>query len=148
MEQVYPQLNLEIIAKKNPFTGRLGKKEFCVKSGIYGYEGFETQKKLDAWLSRLGLKAILVDEIKDENKEYALFTIEGQIVERLFWDLSEIPVNADMFVGRSNGTEVHCFSLKTDFGAIVWRPNPNAKQVYRKFSLQEYAKFKRGAFSK
>lgn len=147
MEKTYTQLTVSRRAKGDYSMHPAGREKYAVSSGVYGYDGFKTDKEFSDWLTRMNLTTTQIDGSTDTD-EWGYFTIGGFIIERLFWDLSEIPIKADMFVGLSNGSEVHCFSLPVDGGTLVWRPNPNAKEVYRGFSIAEYAKFKRGDYLK
>lgn len=143
---VYSDLTLVRRAKGDYDKHLAGKSKYILCSGIYSYERFDSREEVELWTKRLNLNAVLIDGTDNED-EYGYYQIEGVITEYLFWSLGEIPIEADMFVGKANGSDVHCFSLATETGATIWRPNPNAKEVYRGLSIAEYAKFKRGEYT-
>lgn len=58
-----------------------------------------------------------------------------------FWKLSDIPENAKPFKALSNGSIVNCFFLNNGETIHIYRPNPNAKEVYKPLALKERIKF-------
>lgn len=47
-----------------------------------------------------------------------------------FWDVKDVPAGAKKFVDLCNGGYVDCYILDKGDSATVYRPNPNAKNVY------------------
>ena len=58
-----------------------------------------------------------------------------------FWSLSEIPENAKKIKGHSNGSIVDCYILNDGETLHIYRPNPNAKEVYKPLPLNEHIKY-------
>lgn len=60
-----------------------------------------------------------------------------------FWTLSEIPEGAKKIKGLSNGSIVDCYILNDGETLHVYRPNPNAKEVYKPLSISEHIAYER-----
>lgn len=56
---------------------------------------------------------------------------------RYFWSLDEVPENARRFVSLCNGEYVDCYITDDGQTATVYRPNPNAKNVYIPYNYRE-----------
>lgn len=56
---------------------------------------------------------------------------------RYFWSLGEVPENARRFVSLCNGEYVDCYITDDGQTATVYRPNPNAKNVYIPYNYRE-----------
>ena len=56
-----------------------------------------------------------------------------------FWSLDEIPENARRFVSLCNGEYVDCYITDDGQTATIYRPNPNAKNVYIPYNYREMA---------
>ena len=55
-----------------------------------------------------------------------------------FWRLDEVPAGAVPFVGLSNGSLVTCYATNDGETIRLFRPNPNAKEVYRPLSTADH----------
>lgn len=60
-----------------------------------------------------------------------------------FWKLSEIPDGAKKIKGLSNGNIVDCYIWNDGETLHVYRPNPNAKEVYKPLPIDEHIKYMR-----
>lgn len=58
-----------------------------------------------------------------------------------FWKKEELPAGAKKIKGLSNGAIVDCFYIIKKDNILFYRPNPNAKRVYRPLSVEEHIKF-------
>lgn len=139
----YSNLSLTIIERpSDKFHG--GYKYLISGYAGMGYVAFKTEKGFNQWLERSNVK---LEHIEDKHySDYGLlqlFRVIGTIEEKLFWSLSEIPVNAVKYKDFSNGSLVDCYCLKTETGSIVYRPNSNAKEVYKPLPLDEQIAYSR-----
>ena len=50
-----------------------------------------------------------------------------------FWHKNDVPRNAKSFIGLSNGSYVDCYYADIDGWRIIYKPNPNAKEVYKPY---------------
>lgn len=55
-----------------------------------------------------------------------------------FWDLCELPEGIVPFIGLSNGSLVTCYALNKEGKISLYRPNPNAKEVYKPLTMAEH----------
>ena len=55
-----------------------------------------------------------------------------------FWKLSDLPEGAKPFKALSNGSIVTCYFLNDGKEITIYRPNPNAKEVYQPLELKEH----------
>ena len=57
--------------------------------------------------------------------------------------MEEIPEDAIKFKGLSNGSLVDCYYIHTEKGSDIYKPNSNAKDVYKPLPLKEHIEFQR-----
>lgn len=70
---------------------------------------------------------------------YSEYDVDRKFVEgRSFWSLDEVPSGAKPFLGLSNGSIVTCYFVNDGRTISIYRPNPNAKEVYNPLSLREH----------
>ena len=55
-----------------------------------------------------------------------------------FWKLEDLPRGAKPIKALSNGSIVDCYFTNDGRNVIFYRPNPNAKDVYKPLSLAEH----------
>lgn len=132
-------------AKNDSVQG--GYKYLIKDYGFRPYTAYETDKGFNDWLERSNLKLEHIEtnsiEADGEMTTVDIYKAHGTITDRLFWDMKEVPENAKKFKGLSNGSLVDCYYIHTENGAEIYRPNPNAKEVYKPLSLEEHLEFQR-----
>lgn len=57
-----------------------------------------------------------------------------------FWKLSDVPKEAKPIIAHSNGSLVTCYALNDGNTVWIYRPNPNAKEVYDAMELNQHIK--------
>ena len=80
----------------------------------------------------------------EEHGKYRRYSISRTIDDRCgggFWKLSDIPDDAKPFKALSNGSIVDCYFLNDGETIHIYRPNPNAKEVYKPLSLKDHINF-------
>lgn len=113
--------------------------KFLVDDSHYSYCAFKTNEGFRQFLQRGNLKLKYKDRwIHPDHGLCRAYDVIGSIEERSFWSLHEIPAGAQTFKAHSNGKLVDCFYLQTDTGATIYRPNPNAKNVYKPLPLEQH----------
>lgn len=60
-----------------------------------------------------------------------------------FWNINELPKNVKKIVALSNGSRVVCYYKMTSKEVIFYRPNPNAKNVYKPLSLKKHREYEK-----
>lgn len=111
-------------------------KEPCFTS----YSAYQTDKGFKEFLKRNEIKMKIV------NKEYkSYYVLNKEIEEKLFWNLSQIEnlENCKSFTGLSNGSLVTCYVDVHEDYVTIYRPNPNAKKVYKPMNITEHIKYQR-----
>ena len=68
--------------------------------------------------------------------EYACFPRD--IEEKHFSSLADLPKGAKPFWYLSDGNYTICYYLKTDSKTTIYKPDPNARDVYTPYGLTEY----------
>ena len=58
-----------------------------------------------------------------------------------FWSLDEIPEGAKPIKALSNGSIVDCFFTNDGNEVVFYRPNPNAKDVYKPLALRDHIEY-------
>ena len=116
--------------------------KYLIKKGMYAYTAFHTEKGFNQFLeiANIKLNEPRIIESEKHGKLYS-YLIDSEIDEILFWELEEVPKEAKKFKGLSNGSYVDCYYIHTENGAKIFRPNPNAKEVYKPLSLDEHIKY-------
>lgn len=109
---------------------------------------FNTDEQLDEWLEFTGIHKTLVEEKPALNPECGIWRRYDCDVEYDrneicggFWKLSEVPTQAKPILGHSNGSIVTCYIWNDGKQLHIYRPNPNAKEVYKPLSLEEHIKY-------
>lgn len=109
---------------------------------LVGYTAFKTARGFNDWLQRSNLKLEFKDTsvmYRGEEKTTAhIYEAKGTIEESSFWKKEELPENAVLFKGLSNGSLVDCYYVHTASGSKIYRPNPNAKEVYNPLPVSEH----------
>lgn len=63
------------------------------------------------------------------------YNVKESFAEASFWHKSEVPKDARPILGHSNGSIVKCYWRKVNDVIELYRPNPNAKEVYKPLPL-------------
>ena len=128
----------------DPKRSEMGYK-FLITRGATNWTAFKTVAGFKQFMKVYGLQ---IDTTKTQIQE--LIYSNGRIMhikfkpskfnEYSFWKLSDIPnfKKCKKFIGLSNGSYVDCFYKQWKNGNIVYRPNPNAKDVYQPLSIDEH----------
>lgn len=69
--------------------------------------------------------------------------LESELVfkdEGYFWKKEDLPSGAKKIKALSNGSIVDCYYKKEKSAVCFYRPNPNAKNVYKPLSIEEHIK--------
>lgn len=124
-----------------------GYKYLITSHGLMPYTAFRTDKGFNDWLKRSNLTLEHIDtnkiEQEDETITVKMYKANGTIKEFSFWNMEQVPTNAIQFKGFSNGSLVDCYYIHTENGSEIYRPNPNAKEVYKPLSINEHIEHQR-----
>ncbi len=119
---------------------------FTIQQGFTSWVAYRTVKGFRRFLQLTGLE---IDESQTKYKDCSEFG-NGRLVymtckprgiedDRYFWELADIPTDAEHFIGLCNGSYVDCYALREPAKTTIFRPNPNAKNVYHPYDYREAA---------
>ncbi|GGJ57338.1 hypothetical protein [Virgibacillus salexigens] len=130
--------NLTVIAYEKPLQEKMNYKYLIKSSGFQSYTAYKTDKGFQFFLESRNLQLKLVDEIYNENTGMTrIYNVIGEVQEESFWHIKDIPQEAIAYKDLSNGSIVACYYLHNINGATIYRPNPNAKEVYDPMPLDD-----------
>lgn len=110
----------------------------------FNFATFKTFKQLKAFIARFGGVLKITDKhIKNDGK--LLYTLDSGLkfvdAKRYFGDKKEVPESAKPIKALSNGSIVKCYYTIDNDVVTFYRPNPNAKNVYKPLSIKEHIAF-------
>lgn len=116
-----------------------------IHNNFYHFAEMNTVKQLESFSKLFGFTYKLEEVSESEqNGKYERYSMSHAIDDRCgggFWKLSDIPENVKPFKGLSNGSIVDCYFLNDGKTIHIYRPNPNAKEVYKPLSIKEHISF-------
>ena len=113
--------------------------EIIIHYGMWHFSSCKTIEQLNKFTKVLGIEYFLHEE-KDNMKVYITNTV---VKEKLFWELKELPSDVKKIKGLSNGSIVDCYFNKKENVLNVYRPNPNAKNVYKKMDFKKELEYRK-----
>ena len=144
--RIHKDFDIVVYDKARNDIKQQGYKYLIKTSPAMSYTAFKTDAGFKEWLERSNLRIIfkqtMAEYTEDEVKKVELYKAKGVIETISFWHMEEIPAHAKAYKGLCNGSIVDCYYVHTGAGAKVFKPNPNAKEVYKPLSLEEQLQFK------
>lgn len=103
---------------------------------------FPTETAFHRWLDYCGLEIKLEETTVNPNFPkcgiWKRFSVNRKVKEEFyFWKKEEVPDNAKLITLLSNGSLVTGFILNDGEVLHIYRPNPNAKEVYNPMPSEE-----------
>ena len=112
---------------------------------LEGNTAFRTDKGFQDWLQRSNLRLQFIKTSatygSEERTRIHVYETIGTIEENMFWKLEELPEIAIKYKGLCNGSVVDCYYIHTENGSKIYKPNPNAKEVYKPLQVDEHMEF-------
>lgn len=103
---------------------------------------FKNEEQLKRFAERLGFTYEFVGEehsdFTESTTRYFKLSHKFCAETKYFWQYSQLPQNAKPIIGLSNGRLVTCFFTNDGETITVYRPNPNAKDVYIPMTTEEH----------
>lgn len=126
-------------------TSKRFRSHVIIYNGFYHFAEMHTIEQLEKFSNMLGFTYTLEEVSQsEEHGKYRRYSISRTIDDRCdggFWKLSDIPDDAKPFKALSNGSIVDCYFLNDGETIHIYRPNPNAKEVYKPLSLEDHIDF-------
>ena len=110
--------------------------EFGNKYAMSGVGAFRTKKEYESCLENLKIKLKFRETKVTDSNVIKIYTAEKIVTNRYFWKKEEVE-GLKKVIGLSNGYKVDCYIFYNIDGINVeiYRPNPNAKEVYNEYDL-------------
>jgi hypothetical protein len=118
-----------------------------IHDGSYYFAEFHDMEQLKRFSEMLGFSYKLTKEentFLGEKNKYCEYEIDREIISPCnggFGKLSDLPDGVKPFKALSNGRIVDCFFLNDGEKITIYRPNPNAKDIYKPLSVDEHINF-------
>lgn len=126
-------------------TSKRFRSHVIIYNGFYHFAEMHTIEQLEKFSNMLGFTYTLEEVSQsEEHGKYRRYSISRTIDDRCgggFWKLSDIPDDVKPFKALSNGSIVDCYFLNDGETIHIYRPNPNAKEVYKPLSLEDHIDF-------
>lgn len=110
--------------------------KYLVRKDCYSWKGFRTDSGFRYFMNHYGLKidaqTVRITDNRAAGKGRVMYGnfCSREIKEMFFWKQEEIPEGAERFVGLCNGNYVNCYAKQETERTVIYRPNPNAENVY------------------
>ena len=119
--------------------------KIIIHDGGWHFSRMDTREQLQDFCRLLGIE--ITEKINDDGllSYYRTNTTLLDMSNLTFWDLSDVPTNATKIKGLSNGAIVDCYFLRNGNDLTIYRPNPNAKNVYKKMEFEKEMEFRRNS---
>lgn len=118
--------------------------KFCIRNtGAFGYSAYRHVDGFKYFVKHYGLK-IDRNTVQIYDKRTAGYGrimtfsfIPKDITERYFWKSEDLPNTAKKFIALENGSYVDLYADDHGKAVTIYRPNPNAKDVYKPYDHLE-----------
>lgn len=120
-----------------------------VKDSMFHSASFKNIKQFERFIKQFGLKLKYITTYnKGKDKEVKVYELNYTLMTHFtggFWNLTEIPKNAIKIKALSNGRIVDCYYKKDKKAKqiVLYRPNPNAKDIYKPLDIEEHIAFQK-----
>lgn len=108
---------------------------------MFYFAEFENVEQLDFFASTVGFTYTAIDWRETERcgiwRDYET-SHKITTAPRSFWSLEELPTGAKPIKALSNGSLVTCYYTNDGETITFYRPNPNAKNVYRPMTIEQH----------
>ena len=139
---------LNIISMVEKTCGQYHRSKIIIHSGNgFYYAEFNTIEQLQHHAEMLGFTYELISE--EESKRYGMYSrykMSHKIYDPCdggFCSHEDLPDGSKPFKALSNGKIVTCYFYNDGKNIKIYRPNPNAEDVYKPLSLYEHIKHKK-----
>lgn len=114
------------------------------KDHMQFFARYGNMNKLKALADLMGFTFTLDEKLSKPGYRY--YRLSHQLTEgKGFWRVSDLPEGAKPFIAHENGSLCTCYFLRNDDEKeiVIFRPNPNSKEVYDAFSFEDQIRYKR-----
>ena len=114
---------------------------YIIEQDCMAYSAYKTEKGFRDFIARheIELKESQPEKIEADGTIKKFYYADRSISSSYFCSLDTLPEDAKKYTGLCNGSLVDCYYTKDH----VYRPNPNAKNVYIPLSLDDHIAFQK-----
>lgn len=108
---------------------------------MFNIASFDNEHQLELFKQTLGFKIKEIETINPlSENEVKRYITNYKIIDNYFWKVEELPKNAKPILALSNGSIVTCYYSKNykNNTITIYRPNPNAKDIYKPLEIQDH----------
>ena len=111
-----------------------------IHDGMWHFADIDSMIQLNKLAETIGFTFTLQEEKKFFNGgNYCRYSMDRNIIDgKGFWDISDLPSDAQPIKALSNGSIVDCYFTNDGETISIYRPNPNAKNVYKPLSTIDH----------
>ncbi|MBQ5824629.1 MAG: hypothetical protein IIW48_07440 [Clostridia bacterium] len=122
--------------------------KYIITKGCTSWRAYRTAKGLKYFLDNFGLKINPAHTQLHDYREIGHGRVITMICDEKiiddgfggFWDISEVPKEAKPYYDVVNAEYVQCYILDEGHKVTTYKPNPNAKEVYKPLDYTAMAK--------
>lgn len=108
---------------------------------MFNIASFDNEGQLELFRQTLSFKIKQIETINPFlNNEVKIYVTNYKIIDNYFWKIEELPKNAKPILALSNGSIVTCYYSKNykNNTITIYRPNPNAKDIYKPLKIEDH----------
>lgn len=121
------------------FDEKEKKKKYFIKNifDFWHFASFDNLKQVKKFFKIFDIKK---QEKTANRKNYKSWNIDKIFInDTTFWNLEQVPEYANPIKALCNGSIVDCFyTISNNNIVIFYRPNPNAKNVYKPLDIKQH----------
>lgn len=114
------------------------KKKYFIKNifNFWHFASFDNLKQVEKFFKKFNIKK--TKKITD-TPDFKSWNINKSFKNAIsFWCLKQVPNNATPIKALSNGSIVDCYYTIRNNVVVFYRPNPNAKAVYKPLTIAKH----------
>ena len=133
-------MNKNYITTIDKIDPKYHRSHVIIHDGMWHFADMNDMSQLNKLADTLGFTFTLEEEKKFFNGgNYSRYSMNREIVNgKGFWSVDELPADAKQIKALSNGSIVDCYFTNNGETITIYRPNPNAKNVYQPLSTPDH----------
>ena len=139
---MFKHLNENQISSVDKINQEYHRSKYIIHKGMFYFAEFNTIEQLDFFANMLGFTYEFIEEEYSERfgmyRKYEMSHKIDDPYDGGFWKKEELPKDIKPFKALSNGSIVTCYFTNDRETINIYRPNPNAKEVYKPLDIQEH----------
>lgn len=118
--------------------------KYLILTNCFNYAAYNTDKWFNDFISRHNID--LNTSVSQERVDSIVWKVKTHFIDKVifdhyFWDVLELPKGAKVYKWLCNWSIVDCYYLNIWKTINIYRPNPNATNVYNPLSIEDHISF-------